>query len=182
MRTEKIEKKVDIPEGVTATLEGRIIKVKAGSNEVSRSWKNPKIACAIDGDSLSVTAAPATSREKKDIFTLAAHVRNMIRGVTEGHEYELKICSGHFPMNVSVSNGVISVKNFLGEKVPRTYKIKAGADVKVDGTSIKITSPDKETAGDVAASIERLTRITNRDRRIFQDGIYIIMKDGKEIK
>ena len=82
-------------------------------------------------------------------------------------------------MNVAVNNGVLTIKNFLGESVPRTLKIKDGSDVKVDGQIITVNSTDIEKAGQTAASIEQLTRITNRDRRIFQDGIFIIEKSKR---
>ena len=94
----------------------------------------------------------------------------------------LKICSGHFPINVSVNNNMLIVKNFLGEKVPRTIKLKPGADVRVEGDLIVVESPSKEIAGQVSADIELLARRTHYDLRIFQDGLWIINKDGKEIK
>ena len=59
--------------------------------------------------------------------------------------------------------------------------IKAGAEVKLDGI-INITSPDKEIAGQISADIEQLTRRPGFDTRVFQDGIYIINKDGEEQK
>ena len=182
MKIEKIEKEVEIPEGTTVAVAGRTVTAKGPEGEISRTWDSPKVKVAVEGNKIKLSVEKATNREKKAVFTLRAHIANILRGANEKHVYKLKICSGHFPMNVSISNGVISVKNYLGEKIPRTYKIRDGADVKVDGDIITVESADKEIAGDVAASIERTTRITNRDRRIFQDGIYIITKDGKELR
>jgi large subunit ribosomal protein L6 len=113
--------------------------------------------------------------------TFKAHIKNLIRGVMEGHLYKLKICSGHFPMSVSVSGEEFIIKNFMGENVPRTLKLKENVSVKVEGDQVIVESIDKEKAGQTAADIEQLTRVTNKDLRIFQDGIYITFKDGKEI-
>ncbi len=57
--------------------------------------------------------------------------------------------------------------------------IKDGADVKLDESFVTVEGIDIEIVGQTAADIEQLTRITNRDIRIFQDGIYIIEKPGK---
>lgn len=85
-------------------------------------------------------------------------------------------------MTVAVSKNELVVKNFLGEKVPRIIKLKENVTVKIEGEHIKIESPDKELAGQCAADIEKLTRRPGFDTRIFQDGIYIINKAGKDIK
>jgi large subunit ribosomal protein L6 len=105
----------------------------------------------------------------------------MFVGVEKGHTYKLKICSGHFPMTVSLSGSKFAVNNFLGEKTPREMKIKTGAVVKIEGDHITVDSAYKEIASQVAADIERLTRVRGRDLRIFQDGIYIINKDGESV-
>ena len=55
-------------------------------------------------------------------------------------------------------------------------------NVKIEGDVIVIESTDKEAAGKTATNIEQLTRITDKDRRIFQDGIYVIEKSGKVVK
>ena len=106
----------------------------------------------------------------------------MAKGVLEGYKYTLKICSGHFPMNVSVGGGQLIVKNFFGEKVPRTLEFSKSAKVTIEGEIIHVESTDKEIAGQVAAAIEQLTRRPGFDTRVFQDGIYITNKDGKDIK
>ena len=47
------------------------------------------------------------------------------------------------------------------------------------GSSITPVLANKELVGVTASDIELLTKVKNRDRRIFQDGVYIINKDGK---
>lgn len=84
-------------------------------------------------------------------------------------------------MNVSVEKGNVIVKNFLGEKMARVARILEGSEVKVNGDEIIVTSVNKETAGQTASNIEQCTRVTNKDRRIFQDGIYITQKGGKSV-
>ena len=85
-------------------------------------------------------------------------------------------------MNVRITVNKLVIKNFLGEKVPRTLEFKNGVQVKVDGDLIHVVSNSKELAGQVSADIEQLTRRPGYDTRVFQDGCYIISKDGKELK
>ena len=119
---------------------------------------------------------------KKLINTFTSHMKNLFKGVEEGHTYKLKICSGHFPMTVTLKGEELEVKNFIGEKVPRILKIKPGVKVTVNGSEIIVESINKDLAGQTAASIEQLTKRPGFDNRIFQDGIYIIEKDGVAIK
>lgn len=173
-----ISEQVPIPEGVSVTYENGEFTV-AAKNTVKRRLYRPEIDVSVSNDVIELSAKDATQREKRQMNTMRSHIRNLLRGATEGHRYKLKICSGHFPMNVSISNGKLEVKNFLGEAVPRRLKIKEHADVKVDGDEIVVVSPYKEVAGSQASDIEQLTRVTNKDRRIFQDGLFIIEKDGE---
>ena len=53
---------------------------------------------------------------------------------------------------------------------------------KVEGANVIMESASKESVGQAAASVEQLTKRSNYDTRVFADGIYITVKDGKEIK
>ncbi|MEK6943136.1 MAG: 50S ribosomal protein L6 [Nanoarchaeota archaeon] len=182
LRKEKLIKHVEMPSGVTMSVTGKTITVKGPKGEVKREMKFHHVVIKHESNKITFEANKTTKRSKKMIGSLVAHVKNMVRGSQNAHVYVLKICSGHFPMNVSISGNKFVVKNFLGEKVPRSMIIKAGAEVKLDGDHINITSPDKEIAGQISADIEQLTRRPGFDTRVFQDGIYIINKDGEEQK
>ena len=113
--------------------------------------------------------------------TIAQHVRNMIKGVQKKFEYKLKVCFSHFPMTVKQEDRKIIVQNFLGEKVPREMTLPEGVEVKVDKTEIIVRSVDKELAGQAAANFETITKIRGRDKRVFQDGIYITNKAERDM-
>lgn len=172
----EIVKTQDIPEGVDVRMEDHMITVKGDKGEITRSFEDPVIAVSVEGKQVVFKATNATKREKMRIGTFNSHMNNMLRGVKEPFIYKMKICAGHFPMNVSIQNNEISIKNFLGEKIPRKIQLDKDVDVKVDGEHIIITHADREKAGLTAGRIEQLTKIKGRDRRIFQDGIYITEK------
>ena len=113
MKVEKLEEKVDIPEGVEVNIDKDTLNVKGAKGELSRKLANPRVNISKAGNEVVLSSENATKREKKIVLTFKAHVKNMLKGATEGCTYRLKICSGHFPMNVSVSGDKFSVKNFL---------------------------------------------------------------------
>lgn len=181
MTTENVKQVVPIPEGLTASLDGAVLSIQGAKGTVTRSFLHPKIKLSVTSDGVEFLAVKFTQIEKKLMNTFSAHVKNMFKGASQGHNYKLRICSGHFPMNVSLKGNTLEVKNFIGEAVPRTLSFKEGVTVKVDGDIINVDGIDKELTSQAAASIETLTRRNGFDRRIFQDGIYIIEKDGKKI-
>ncbi len=172
----KIEESVDIPEGVTASISGSTLLIKGPKGEVSKDFHSEKAAISYDSGKVIIKAKRRTKREKQVAGTFKAHVSNMIHGVAVGHIYTLKVCSGHFPINVSLSGKELSIKNFMGEKMARKLKIPAGVSVKVSGSDIEIEGPGKDIVGNVAAAIEKLTKRANFDKRIFQDGIILTSK------
>ena len=176
------EKKIEIPESVNLEVDARTVKVRGPAGENVLTIRNAVIGVKKENSSIVLfSRGNFTKREKRLINTNAAHIRNMIRGSLKPYEYKLKICSGHFPMSVSLEKESIIVKNFLGEKIARKAKVVNGSNVTIKGDEITVTSSNKEVAGQTAANIEQCTRITNKDRRVFQDGIYIISKGGKSV-
>ncbi|MDY7081780.1 MAG: 50S ribosomal protein L6, partial [Halobacteria archaeon] len=124
------------------------------------------------------------SERRAPLATLGSfesHIRNAIHGVTEGWEYRMKVLYSHFPMQVEVKGNEVEVRNFLGEKHPRSTEIIGQTDVEVTDEEIVLTGPNKEHVGQTAANIEQLTYINEKDIRAFQDGIYITEKPKAEV-
>ena len=182
MRSEKIVKEIELPSNVSAALNGKTLLINGPRGEVKRELKQRNISIKLNNNKILLESRSGTKKDRNMVSSLIAHIKNMLKGCIQNHVYILKICSGHFPMNVSISNNKLVVKNFLGEKVPRVLYLKAGADVKIEGDLIYVTSANKEIAGQVSADIEQLTRRPGYDTRVFQDGIYVVNKDGKELK
>ncbi|MBU0894334.1 MAG: 50S ribosomal protein L6 [Nanoarchaeota archaeon] len=177
----KFYQEIEIPEGVEANLEDSTLIVKGPEGENKREFEMANLEFKKQENKILVGHKKTTKHEKKKINTIAAHIKNMIHGVQEKFEYKLKVCFSHFPMNVELKGNEVILKNFLGEKIPRKFKIPEGVEVKIDKEIITIISPNKELGGQAAANFETATKIRGRDKRVFQDGIYITNKGGKEI-
>ncbi len=172
--------KMNIPEGLSLEMnETGVIKVKGAKGEATRQLMHPLVSIKKEGNGLTLISKSSKKKSKRMVNSYHAHIMNLFRGVKEGFTYKLKICSGHFPMTVKQEGEKIVVSNFLGEKIPRTAQIMPGAKVKIDKDTIIVDAPNVEVAGQTAANIEIATRIRGRDRRTFQDGIYIIEKPVK---
>lgn len=184
MKNEPIVEEIELPQGVDARMEDQLMNIKGPKGELSKKLIHPLISINVEQNKIKLKIERSAKREKKMVGTFKAHINNMIKGVTQGHFYKMKICSGHFPMTVSVVGEEFIIKNFFGERKPRKLRIKQSVSVKVEGDIITIESPDKEAAGQTAGSIEELCKKKRSkfDKRIFQDGIFIINKDGKELK
>lgn len=174
-----IEEMVDIPKGVTVTIQGSIVDVKGPKGKLSRDFSNPKTKVRVEGDHIVVSCALPRVKDKAMIGTFASHLTNMIEGVTIGFEYHMKIVYSHFPMKTSVKGEKFIIENFLGERAARQAKIVRETKIVVKGNDVVLTGIDVEAVGQTAANIEYATKIWGFDPRVFQDGIYITEKAKK---
>jgi len=177
VKLDRIEHNIVIPEGVTATLDDGNVTITGPSGSLSRDFVDAKVNIFQEGGGLLIRVDLPRRKEKALAGTWKAHLNNMIKGVTDGFTYNLKAFYSHFPMTMSVKGNKLVVNNYFGERVPRTANILPGVDVKVQKkVEVVVSGIDKEAVGQTAANIERCTTVKNRDRRVFQDGIYLLEK------
>ncbi len=172
---------ISLPSGVSCKISGQNIEVSKGSVSLSRKLAEASISAKLDGDKIVLSSADGSKRALKLVKTYAAHLRNMFEGLDSEFVYKLEACNVHFPMTLKVEKDRIAINNFLGEKSPRYASIMPGVSVEVKGAQITVSGHDKEFTGQTAANIEKATKVRNRDRRIFQDGIFITEKAGTKI-
>jgi len=170
---------IELPEDVTATMDRLDLTVEGPEGSVTRRLWYPDVDVSVE-DGRVVLATEAEDRETTATMgTFESHVRNAVHGVTEGWTYEMEVFYAHFPMQVSVEGEEVVIENFLGEKSPRRTEIRGDTEVEIDGEEITLRGPEKEAVGQTAAAIEQLTRVTDKDTRVFQDGVYITAKPSK---
>ena len=179
VKLDRIEHFVTIPEDVTATLsEDGVVSITGPKGNLSRAFVSTSCKVYENETGLIVRVDMPRRKQRALAGTWNAHINNMIQGVTVGFTYKLKALYSHFPMTMAVDGDTFVVKNYFGERVPRRSVILKGVDVKVSNkVEVTVTGIDKELVGQTAANIERSTTIKNRDRRVFQDGVYLVHKE-----
>ncbi len=171
-------REVEIPENVNIVVEGMKVKVEGPKGVLERDFSHAKgIVMSIKDNKFVVETYFANARKRALAGTIAAHVKNMILGVTKGFRYKLKIIYSHFPLTINVKDNKVIISNFLGEKAPRVAEILPGVSVKVKGQDVIVEGIDIEKVAQTAANIERATKIKDLDRRKFMDGIYIYARE-----
>ncbi len=178
----ELKQEIKIPEEISVIIRGKEIVLKKADRELRRKL-NPLLELKIEDNNIIIRSKKTSKKQRKNFGTLKAHLKNMIKGLEEDFVYELQVANVHFPMNISFDkeNREFFVKNFLGEKKDRKIKIREGVELQIDKGVIEIRSPDIEKAGQTAADIEKGTKVRNKDRRIFQDGIFITKKPRRNI-
>lgn len=171
-----MEELIKIPDGVKMEVTGKSIKVSGKLGEVKKMFIEPGVEKKVNGNTMILAAKSESRQFKRIIKTYKAHIKNMIKGVTEGFEYHMKIVFTHFPVTVKAEGSKLRIDNFIGERSPRYARVVPGADVKVTKQDVVIKGIDIDAVSQTAGNIERTTQIIGRDRRVFQDGIYITSK------
>ena len=170
---------IEIPDDVTAEVDHLDLTVEGPEGSVTRRLWYPDVDVSVEDDAVVVESDAEDAKTNSTVGTFESHVENMFHGVTEGWEYKLEVHYSHFPMQVDVEGDEIVIQNFLGEKAPRRTQIRGNTDVEVDGEDVTLSGPSIEDVGQTAADIEQLTRVTDKDTRVFQDGVYIVEKPAK---
>ncbi|RQH00446.1 50S ribosomal protein L6 [Natrarchaeobius oligotrophus] len=170
---------LEIPDNVTVEIDHLDVTVDGPEGTVTRRLWYPDVSVDVEDDTVVIESGAEDAKTNATVGTFESHIENAFHGVTEGWEYKMEVFYSHFPMQVRSEGDEVVIENFLGEKAPRRTSIHGDTDVAVDGEVVVLSGPNKEHVGQTAADIEQLTRVSGKDTRVFQDGVYITEKPAK---
>lgn len=163
-----------IPEGVSVSTQGSVVTVSGPKGSLTKDFAHSGLKITKTEEEIVLTAPGKGKRSKAMLGTIASHIKNMFKGVTEGHCYTMKVIYAHFPITVKVVGKEVHIENFMGERSKRVAKIVGNVKITVSGDELTLEGIDKEEVGQTAANIHLATHVKKMDPRVFQDGIYLV--------
>ena len=141
---------VPVPSGVKIAVKGREVTVEAGSNKLAFTHR-PEVSVKVDQDAKTIVVERRDDqRVSKAMHGLTrALINNMVIGVSQGFSKELEISGVGWGANVQGRKIVLNV----GYADAREVAIPPGIEVQVQQNRIKVSGPDRQKVGQVAAVI-----------------------------
>ncbi len=164
-----------IPAGVTVTLDNSVLTVKGPKATLSRPVKSD-VTITIEEN--QVVLAPGATEAAKALWgTYAAHLRNMITGVTTGFTRVLEIEGVGYRAEVKGKDLVLSV----GFSHPVALIIPEGITADVQKTVVTLNGADLEVLSQFAANVRKVRKPEPyKGKGIRYQGEFIIRKQGKK--
>lgn len=164
-----------IPSGVTVTFENGLLTVKGAKATLTREIKKD-VEVKIEGN--TITLSPKNTPDAKALWgTYAAHIHNMITGVTEGFTRVLEIEGVGYRGEIKGREIVLNV----GFSHQVNVAIPEGINAEIVKNVVTLTGPDKEALGQFAANVRKVKKPEPyKGKGIRYQGEYIIRKQGKK--
>lgn len=170
------KKPIEIPAGVTVTINGSDVTVKGPKGELSRSF-NSDLTITLEENVLTVTR-PSDAKEHRALHgTTRAVIANMVEGVSKGFEKSLELIGVGYRAQKQGNKLVLNV----GYSHPVEFEAEQGLEIEVpSNTKIIVKGVSKERVGALAADIRDVRPPEPyKGKGIRYEGEYVRRKEGK---
>jgi large subunit ribosomal protein L6 len=169
---------VNVPSGVTVTINGSTISIKGPKGELTRDF-HPNMKIELADNQLTVTR-PNDLKLNRSLHGLTRTLlSNMVEGVTKGYEKQLEILGVGYRAAIAGSKLTLS----LGFSHPVEFAIPKGITIELDKDKkniLIIKGFDKELLGETAANIRGFRPPEPyKGKGIRYVGEYVAQKAGK---
>lgn len=170
------KKPIEIPAGVTVTINGSDVTVKGPKGELSRSF-NADLTITQEENVLTVTRPSDEKTHRALHGTTRAVLANMVEGVSKGFEKSLELIGVGYRAQKQGSKLVLNV----GYSHPVEFEVEQGLEVEVpSNTKIIVKGISKERVGALAADIRDVRPPEPyKGKGIRYEGEYVRRKEGK---
>lgn len=166
---------IDIPAGVTITVDSENIKVQGAKGELIVPKLSDVTVTQEDGK-LNVTRNNDEFLGKSQHGLQRSLINNAVEGVTKGFEKKLEVKGVGF--RVATSNNELTMS--LGFSHETKYKAPAGISLTNDKMTITVAGIDKQQVGQVASEIRAFKKPEPyKGKGIAYVGEQILRKAGK---
>ena len=170
-------RKLALPTGVTASLEGNTITVKGAKGSLSLELH--KLVSVEINDTEVVTKAKNNSKEANiNVGTMNSLIANMIEGVSTGFSKGLEAVGvGYrFQVNGNKINVSAGFSHPVVVEVPSDLKVE-----QVSNTEITISGIDKQKVSEFAANVRKIRQPEPyKGKGIRYKGEHVRRKEGKK--
>jgi large subunit ribosomal protein L6 len=167
---------IKIPKNVQVSFDTGTILIKGPKGELSRLFRKD-VNLGVSDEEVSLTLPKETILAKALIGTYASHIKNMIKGVTEGFEKKLIIEGVGYRAAMEGNILVLSV----GFSHQVKLEIPKDLSVTVEKNVIRIVGIDKELVGSFSSKIRMVKKPEPyKGKGIRYEGEIIRRKQGKK--
>lgn len=166
---------IQIPSGVTITVDSGVVTVKGPKGELSQ-FVTPDVTVKVEDGSVTVSRKDDSKPAKSQHGLMRALINNMVVGVTQGFEKKLEVNGVGFRVGMSGQDLEMS----LGFSHPVKYKAPEGVQITTNKMEITVSGISKQQVGQVAAEIRSLKKPEPyKGKGIKYAGETILRKAGK---
>jgi large subunit ribosomal protein L6 len=170
------KKPIEIPAGVTITIDNSTVTVKGPKGELTRSF-NPDIEIKVEENIINVSR-PSDAKEHRALHgTTRALLSNMVEGVSKGFEKSLELIGVGYRAQKQGNKLILNV----GYSHPVEITPEEGIEVEVPAnTKLIIKGINKERVGALAANIRDVRPPEPyKGKGIRYEGEFVRRKEGK---
>lgn len=170
------KKPIEIPAGVTVTVNNGTVIVKGPKGELTRTF-NPDMDIKIEDNIINISRPSDEKKHRALHGTTRAVIANMVEGVSNGFARNLELIGVGYRASKQGNKLVLNV----GYSHPVEIEPEKGLEIEVpSNTKVTVKGTDKERVGALAANIRGVRPPEPyKGKGIRYEGEFVRRKEGK---
>ncbi len=146
---------IQIPQSVSVSIEANnVLHVQGPKGSLRREFPSSVTVTVADQKANLTVAHPEIKQEQSVWGTFAAHLKNMIIGVTDGFKKELEINGVGYRVSMQGKN----LKVEAGFSHPVIFDVPEGITVSTEKNVIVVQGNDKQLVGQITSEIRNIRK------------------------